>query len=480
MGYIKGDRTQMTFLPPQIEDYIGKDDPVRAYDAFVEAIDFTEIGIRIEEDISGANPYWPKAVLKILVYGYSYGIRSSRKLERACSHNLSFIWLTEGIKPDYRTIARFRTENKEALKKVLEQCVRMCIKLGLIEGSTLFVDGTKIKANAALRNTWTNKKCKKYLKNIGKRIEELIAESEKIDKEEEKKGSMIKLREDLQEQKKLEAKVKEIAAELKAKNKKYINTVDNESIKGKSDRGVKMYHNGQLTVDGKHGLIVNADIVEQVNDANQMGNQIKQAKEMLGKTPETVCADTGYYDLEDLKGLPEGTKAVIPSQQQVLKERDKKYDKAYGKEKFKYNEERDLYECPEKKILKNKGIKSFNKENTIVYQASGTDCKSCKQFGICTKTKNGRKIVRFKDEKFKEELEKQYSSEEGQNIYKLRKEKAELPFGHIKRNMGMREYLLRGTKKVKAEFSLSALGFNLTRMITIIGVTGLKQRLLAT
>ena len=83
-------------------------------------------------------------MLKLLVYGYSYGVKGSRKLERECHHNLSFVWLMGGLKPDHKTIAEYRRRHKEALKKVLKQCVRLCIKLDLIAGNVLFVDGTKI------------------------------------------------------------------------------------------------------------------------------------------------------------------------------------------------------------------------------------------------------------------------------------------------------------------------------------------------
>src|SRR3989338_3913062 len=145
MAYIKGNRNQITLLPQAVEDYIDKDDPVRAYDAFVEVLDSGSLGLVIDENQPGANPYWPKAMLKLLIYGYVYGIRSSRKLERACHHNLAFIWLTEDIKPDYRSIGRFRREHQDALKKVLKQCVRMCIKLDLVEGNALFMDGSGIR-----------------------------------------------------------------------------------------------------------------------------------------------------------------------------------------------------------------------------------------------------------------------------------------------------------------------------------------------
>ena len=116
MAYKIGDRMQPIFLPPTIDDYVGADDPVRVYDAFVDALDFESLGIVLEPQ-PGADEYYPKDLLKLIIYAYSYGIRSSRKIERACYHNLSFQWLIGGQKPDYRTIARFRNEYKEQIKK---------------------------------------------------------------------------------------------------------------------------------------------------------------------------------------------------------------------------------------------------------------------------------------------------------------------------------------------------------------------------
>ena len=119
MAYRYGDRCQMTLLPKSIEQYIPEDDPVRAYDAFVEALDFKELGIRIEPNNVGNSQYDPKAMLKLYVYGYSYGVKSSRKLERASHHNLSFIWLMGGLKPDHKTIAELRQKNKKAISAMM-------------------------------------------------------------------------------------------------------------------------------------------------------------------------------------------------------------------------------------------------------------------------------------------------------------------------------------------------------------------------
>ncbi|HJX31294.1 MAG TPA: transposase [Thermodesulfobacteriota bacterium] len=139
MAYRYGNRYQMELMPQSIEAYVSRANPVRAYDAFVEALDFHELGIDLNPDRVGNSEYDPRSMFKLLVYGYSYGVKSSRKLERECYHNMAFIWLMGELKPDHKTIAEFRRRNKQALKKVLRHCDRVCIKLNLMTGNVLFV-----------------------------------------------------------------------------------------------------------------------------------------------------------------------------------------------------------------------------------------------------------------------------------------------------------------------------------------------------
>ena len=103
MAYLHGERAQANLFPQSIEDYVSPNDPVRVYDTFVDQLEFGGLGIYLDPHQVGPSEYDPKAMLKLLVYGYSYGIRSSRKLERATYHNLSFIWLMGGLKPDHKT-----------------------------------------------------------------------------------------------------------------------------------------------------------------------------------------------------------------------------------------------------------------------------------------------------------------------------------------------------------------------------------------
>jgi len=256
MAYRYGNRYQMELLPKSIEEYVKDDDPVRVYDAFIEALDFNELRLHLDSHKVGSPEYYPKAMLKLLTYGYSYGLRSSRKLERAIYHNISFIWLMGGLKPDHKTIAEFRRKNKASIKNVLRGCARLCIKLNLIAGNTLFVDGSKIRANASIKNTWTKKKCERALEKIDSRIEAILSECDAVDEYEQNQDSLVRVRKELKNKKVLKAKVKEILKELKEENKKSINTTDAESTRINSLQGSHQGYNLQGVFDEKYGLIV--------------------------------------------------------------------------------------------------------------------------------------------------------------------------------------------------------------------------------
>ena len=474
MTYRYGNRYQMNLFPQSIEEYVAEDDPVRAYDAFVESLDLEELGIIWDDNQVGNSEYDPKSKIKLLVYGYSYGIRSSRKLERATYHNVSFIWLMGGLKPDHKTIAEFRKNNKKPLKNILKQCARLCIKLDLIEGNTLFVDGSKIRANASINNTWTKEKCEKYLVKIDERIESILNECDTVDEKEQNDSSLIKLSEELKDKEFLKSKVQDIMKELKVKDLKSINSTDPECVKIKGRQGTHAGYNGQIVVDEKHGLIVSSDVVNENNDRNQFADQIEQANETLGHTSQNACADSGYANTDELKKIDDqNINVIVPSQEQVSQSEPKPYDK----EQFQYDSQNDCYVCPQGHQLNYNGFDK--KQNSKVYRISKKVlCHNCKHFGICTKSKHGRQIKRLLNEEVKLKLERQYNTEQSQAIFKLRKQKVELPFGHLKRNLGVNAFLLTGLDGVKAEMSLLSSCFNITRMISIIGVPTLIAKLM--
>lgn len=473
MAYEIGDKMQPTYLPPIIDDYVNKDAPVRVYDAFVDALNFRELGISLHPRGS-ADEYYPKDLLKLWIYGYSYGIRSSRKLERACHENLSFIWLMGGLKPDYRTIARFRIAHKEAIKKVLKQCACMCQKLDLIEGNIFFTDGSKFRANASINNTRTKDGCEQYLRKIEEQIEQIINESEQIDAQEQKEKSLIKLKEQVHDKAKLIDKIRDTLNALESQNRDSINSTDADSVKAKNRQGTHAVYNVQTTIDGKHGLIIQAEAVSQSNDYNQLSVQVKQATETIGKAPEHICADAGYADIADAQKIDPGINIIVPSQRQAQEKKGQCPIKEFAKSRFAYDEQSDQYICPRGKRLTFRDAPAPGKKR---YQANGAECRTCPHFGQCTSSPAGRRVIRLNDEKFKEQLEANYKRPENQEIYKLRKQTVEHPFGHMKRNLGAAQFMLRSKPNVDAEVSLLATCFNVARMITLIGASQLLGKL---
>jgi transposase len=480
MAYRYGNRNQMALLPKSIEEYVSEEDPVRAYDAFIETLDLEDLGIEINLHKVGNAEYDPKTMLKLFVYGYSYGWKSCRKLERAIHHNLSFIWLMGGLKPDYKTVSEFRRKNKESLNVVLKKCVRMCIELDLIEGNVLFVDGAKIRANAGRGRNYTKREYERKLLEIDQNIDKLFEECERIDQEEDAHESLVKMKKELVNNKSYRARIQEILHRFKeeeeqGKSPKTINQTDPESAMMGSIQGTHASYNVQSVVDDKHGLITHADVVSDVNDRNQFSNQITQAEEVTGKECEICCGDAGYANTKELERIDRrGTRVIVPSQRQALHNRE---DKPFSKDKFDYDKDLDCYYCPEGHKLVYAGMHESGK--SIAYRINDADiCKQCINYDECTNARSGRKIVRLLQEEVREKLERQYEQSESQEIYKRRKSRVEHPFGHIKRNLGITNFLLRGREGVQAELSIAATCFNIARMITLFGgVKGFIGRL---
>ena len=148
MTHIAGsDRSQLLLLPEAIDDYVAADNPVRFIDAFVEGLDLRVAGFeRVEPKATGRPGYAPGDLLKLYIYGYLNRVRSSRRLEAECHRNIEVIWLLRSLKPDFKTIADFRSDNRAAFKKVFREFVILCRRLDLFERELLAVDGTRIKA----------------------------------------------------------------------------------------------------------------------------------------------------------------------------------------------------------------------------------------------------------------------------------------------------------------------------------------------
>ena len=474
MAYRYGDdRKQMMLFPESIDQYIAPDHPVRAYDAFVDALDFCELGISLDERKVGNSAYDPRLMLKLLLYGYSYGVKSSRKLEREVHNNLSFIWLMKNLKPDHKTIAEFRRHNKAALRKAFKLCARLCLKLGLIQGNVLFVDSTKIRANAGKAHQHNKKWYQKQLVKVDRRIAKLLGECDQIDQDEAHQGSLVAMPKALRAEQHLKASIEAALAEFDLQSERtqegkhrQINRVDPESRQMKTPRGCHPSYAVQSVVDDQHGLIAHVDTVNEANDSGQLADQIKGAEAALDQDCRFACADSGYANIDEIDKVESHKRTVlVPSQRQASDKPPKAFDKC----RFVYNEQQDCYYCPAGQRLVFRRFQDKARRKRDYRIASPTLCKACVHFGECTKSQQGRTIVRHVLEALKEQVEQRYEQPALRAIYERRKARVEHPFGYMKKVLGFRQFSLRGRNGAQAEASLLATCFNLRRMITLWG-----------
>ena len=168
MGYKQGsERKQVRLLPPSIEDYVPENSEVRIIDAFVDRINDVKFQYTDFEG-RGNQPYNPKDMLKLYIFGYLKGIRSSRKLERECRENIALIWLINELKPDDKTICNFRKNNKEALYKIFKEFTVICKKAKLFASELIAVDGSKYEASCGKNKIFTKGKLKHRIEAIEK------------------------------------------------------------------------------------------------------------------------------------------------------------------------------------------------------------------------------------------------------------------------------------------------------------------------
>lgn len=483
MAYRYGqERNQMLLFPQSIDQYVSEDHPVRAYDAFVDTLDFNELGIDLNARKVGNSQYDPQLMLKLLLYAYSYGLKGSRKIERATHENIAFIWLMKNLKPDHKTVAEFRRKNKRALKQALKLCAHLCLKLNLIQGNVLFVDSTKLRANAGKKHQHRKKWYQKQLKAVDRRIEQLLAQCEQIDQNETDQGSWVKMPKELSQQKHLKATIQSALDEFKSRGthtkngkERKVNRLDPESTVMQSPQGTHPGYSMQSVVDDKNGLIVHTDAVSDANDSNQLAKQVKAAEKVLDKNCQVACADSGYSDIEQMGKIEsEQTQVIVPSKQQS----SSKPPEPFNKSEFIYDKEHDCYRCPQGQRLIFRRFQNKQRSKRDYRIEKPAICRVCEHFGQCTSSNQGRTVVRHVSEDLKEKIEQRFEQVEGRQIYERRKARVEHPFGYVKKIIGFGQFSLKGRQGAQAEAAVVATCFNLTRMINLLGgVKGFMAKL---
>ena len=178
------DRSQSTLFPERLDEYLGEDNPVRAIDVFVDELDLGELGFGgVEPEATGRPAYHPATLLKIYVYGYLNRVQSSRRLERECQRNIELVWLTGRLMPDFKTIADFRKDNGEAIRKVCREFVMLCRRLELFSEASVAIDGSKFKAVNTRDRNFTQAKMQRRLAQIDESIARYLSQLDSADRQ---------------------------------------------------------------------------------------------------------------------------------------------------------------------------------------------------------------------------------------------------------------------------------------------------------
>jgi transposase len=474
-------RDQPSLLPPRVEDYVACDNPVRAIEAFVAALDLGKLGFGHAGSSGGAGqpPYDPADLLKLYLYGYLNRIRSSRSLEREARRNLELIWLMKRLVPGYRTIAKFRQENWKALKAVNRAFVLMLRELGLFGGEVVAIDGAFFDGNASKASIRTQRKLAKRLAEIEQDIEAYGATLEANDSAEVERppagrdggGDGSRGGDLAQEVAALMAKRASLQADLaqlEESGQTQLSRTDPDARLLSKNGQVVAGYNVQIGVDDKHALIAASEVVNDGNDSGQLYDMSKAAKDELGVETLTVLADTGYYNGHTLKDCEEnGIAAYVPQAKRTtrLEAQDR-----ISHEAFAYDAEADVYHCPAGKQLRpTEGRKTNGNRIEIRYVSRKSDCDACALRARCVTIKiPTRTVQRWEHEAVLDRHRARMQGAEAQ--MRRRAELAEHPFGTIKCRAGYRHFLVRGFDKVRGEWSLMALCYNFSRGLSILGL----------
>jgi len=473
-------REQARLLPPRIEDYVGPDNAVRAIDSFVGALDLVQLGFRHAKRGIGAGqpPYDPSDLLKLYLYGYINGIRSSRRLEREAGRNLELIWLLKSLEPSYRTIANFRKENWAALKAANRCFVLLLRELGLVGGTLVAIDGALFHGNAAKDSIFTRGKLAKQIAKLDQEIEayrKSCDDNDATEAEQRTDGSQDATKgggdvgDKMKELMARRERAKADLEELESSDKGQVSTTDPDArLLSKGDQTVAGY-NIQSVVDDKHKLIIESEVVNR-SDAGHLHKMAKAAKELLEVDTLQVLADTGYHSSADLKACEDdGITAYVP-----LNESNGKLEKEgrFVRKDFSYDAVTDTYRCPAGQSLHPTKKPWENTSGRIEFRYVGTKalCGGCPLKASCLSPKASyRSVSRWEHEDVIDRHRERMASEGAAGLMRRRSAIVEHPFGTLKCRAGYQHFLVRGFKKVRGEWSLMALCYNFTRVLNILG-----------
>jgi len=499
--YKSYDYSQSVLIPVSLEDQLVPGTLEFAIHTLVETrINTSVFDRRYGNDETGRLAYDPKILLKVVLFGYSRGLISSRQIERACKENVTFMALTCGAQPDHSTIAGFVSSMKEEIKVMFRDVLLVCEEEGLLGGTFFALDGCKLASNASKEWSGTLKDLRWKKERIEKRVKQLVEEQVKLDGggDGDKPGRRPSGGAARERQiERLLKKAEHVERWLQANGPKIgkqgreikSNVTDNESAIMVTSHGTIQGYNGQALIDSKDQVIIHGEAFGESQDLHLIPAVLDGAKENMRAigcgddyfAGKTLTADSNYHSPLNLKKCEEeGLDAYIPDKR--FRRRDPRFEREHkGRQRrsdrltladFKHQEERDEYCCPHGEVFRLQE-KMVIKDGVIYrgYGSKGKGCKGCELKARCVKGKKvKRKHLMVPVGSVLGNLTKamgaKIDSEQGRRIYHQRMAIAEPVFANIRVHKVMNRFTLRGRIKVNIQWLLYCMVHNIGKILT--------------
>src|ERR1700732_4374380 len=431
-----------------MDDYVGGDNPVRLIDAFVDQLDLAAAGfIRVAPKATGRPGYAPGDLLKLYIYGYLNRVRSSRRLEAECYRNIEVIWLLRSLKPDFKTIADFRSDNRAAFKKIFREYVILCRRLDLFGRELLAVDGTRIKAVNNKDRNFTTGSLQKFIEAADKKLEDYLKRVDAGDAEEcATGGSRVKnLAEKIEALKKKRGEYAANLTALEKSGESQISLTDPDSRAMAAYTKVGVGYNVQIAVDEKNKMIVEKAVTNDVLDMGLLQQTAEPDRDILDAENIDVVADRGYFKIEDIEACEQaGLMPHVPKPQRGSSVRKG----FFRKDEFRYDPDLDVYVCPAGETLSPNHEGKLRDLKKIDY-SNPAACPACPLRSRCTTDR--RRVSRLENEAVLDRMGARLKARP--EILDRRRAVVEHPFGSIKQWMNQGAFLMKGLDNVRAEFS---------------------------
>lgn len=468
---------QMLLLPPSLADFLDESHPAHVINDLAERLELTVLLSRYGD--MGQPAYHPKLMLKVILYGFTVGIFSSRKLQRACQENLAFKYLAGMETPAFKTFIEFRRRHRDDMKAVFVETVKLARELGLAKLGAVALDGCKMAADTSKHKAMSYGRMQEEEKRLRQEIEGLLKQADDTDaREEEEHGADddgYRLKEELGRRESRLKKIEEAKAALEAREKKsnpdepvdpkkQISFADHDArCHSKKGDGTRYVYNAQAAVDMGSQVIVENHIEESVQDAHAAKPALENMAGDLAQLPGKLVADAGYGNQDTLRDCKElGVTAVCATT------REGKEDKKSGKlDGLGYDPEQDRFACPHGHVF------SFDharpKDARRTYRSEGPVNCRCGHDAMA----DGRGVLKVCPSHLAKREFKRIMEEPGhRELYRRRKCTVEPVFGQIQAGMGFRRFFYRGRENVRSEWNLVCAALNIKKVATRVREAG--------